>query len=48
MGYVGANNLEELQSKGRFVKITASGLKESHPHDIKIISEPPNYQLYQV
>ncbi len=48
MGYVGARNIEELRKNSRFVKISSSGLKESHPHDIRITSEPPNYQLYQV
>ena len=48
MGYVGAKNIEELRTKSRFVKISANGLKESHPHDIRITSEPPNYQIYQV
>lgn len=48
MGYVGARNIDELRTKSRFVKISANGLKESHPHDIRITSEPPNYQLYQV
>ena len=48
MGYVGARNIEELRTKSRFVKISANGLKESHPHDIRITSEPPNYQIYQV
>jgi IMP dehydrogenase len=43
MGYVGANNLEELREKARFVKITAGGLRESHPHDIMITEEPTNY-----
>ena len=48
MGYVGARNIEGLRTKSRFMKISASGLKESHPHDIRITSEPPNYQLYQI
>lgn len=42
MGYVGAHNIEELQ-QAKFVKITASGMAESHPHDITITSEAPNY-----
>ncbi len=45
MGYVGANNLDELRSKARFVRITAGGLKESHPHDILITEEPVNYEV---
>lgn len=48
MGYTGSRNIESLKVNGRFIKITASGLRESHPHDIRIISEPPNYQMYQV
>ncbi|MCW6168314.1 MAG: IMP dehydrogenase [Thermoplasmatales archaeon] len=48
MGYVGAPDIESLRMNSRFVKITSNGLKESHPHDIRIISEPPNYQIYQV
>lgn len=42
MGYVGAHNLAELQ-QAKFVRITASGMHESHPHDITITSEAPNY-----
>lgn len=44
MGYVGAANLTELREKARFVRITAGGLKESHPHDVVITEEPVNYQ----
>jgi len=43
MGYVGAADIGELQTKGRFVKITAAGVKESHPHDVVITKEAPNY-----
>lgn len=43
MGYVGAADVVELQAKGRFVRITAAGLKESHPHDIQMTVEAPNY-----
>ncbi|MBP6618773.1 MAG: IMP dehydrogenase [Leadbetterella sp.] len=42
MGYCGAANIAELQ-KAKFVKITSSGMKESHPHDIQITKEAPNY-----
>jgi IMP dehydrogenase len=45
MGYVGANTLDELRDKARFVQITAGGLKESHPHDIVITEEPVNYEV---
>ncbi|MDO9377954.1 MAG: IMP dehydrogenase [Nocardioidaceae bacterium] len=43
MFYVGAHTIPELQEKGRFVRITAAGLKESHPHDIQMTVEAPNY-----
>jgi IMP dehydrogenase len=43
MFYVGARTIPELQDKGRFVRITAAGLKESHPHDIQMTVEAPNY-----
>ncbi|MCQ4046354.1 IMP dehydrogenase [Streptantibioticus rubrisoli] len=43
MGYVGAATVPELKEKGRFVRITAAGLKESHPHDIQMTTEAPNY-----
>lgn len=44
MGYVGASSLDELRAKARFVRITAGGLKESHPHDVVITEEPVNYE----
>lgn len=44
MGYVGAATLGELREKARFVRITAGGLKESHPHDVVITEEPVNYE----
>jgi IMP dehydrogenase len=43
MGYAGANTIAELQRNGRFVRITPAGLKESHPHDIQLTVEAPNY-----
>ena len=43
MGYCGAHTIEELKNNGKFVKITAAGLRESHPHDISITKEAPNY-----
>ncbi len=43
MGYCGAHNIPELQEKAKFIKITGAGLKESHPHDIHITKEAPNY-----
>ncbi|PID94576.1 MAG: IMP dehydrogenase [Bacteroidales bacterium] len=45
MGYCGTPTIEALQNKGRFVQITASGLKESHPHDVDITVEAPNYSI---
>ncbi len=44
MGYCGCRNLQELQKKTTFVQITNAGLRESHPHDIIITNEAPNYQ----
>ena len=43
MFYVGARTIPELQARGRFVRITSAGLKESHPHDIQMTAEAPNY-----
>lgn len=45
MGYCGCHNVEELRTKSRFVRITSAGLKESHPHDIYITKEAPNYTM---
>ena len=45
MGYLGARNIQELQQKARFIRITSSGLKESHVHDVIITKEAPNYRL---
>lgn len=44
MFYVGANTVEELKNQGKFVRITSAGLKESHPHDITMTVEAPNYR----
>ncbi|NYJ02634.1 IMP dehydrogenase [Nocardioides thalensis] len=44
MFYVGARTIPELQDKGRFIRITSASLKESHPHDIEMTVEAPNYQ----
>ncbi|MBS3177154.1 MULTISPECIES: IMP dehydrogenase [unclassified Pseudoclavibacter] len=44
MFYVGARTVAELKAKGRFVRITPAGLKESHPHDVQMVSEAPNYR----
>ncbi len=43
MGYVGVSTIEDLKEKAQFIKITAASLKESHPHDIDITKESPNY-----
>ena len=45
MGYCGAHNIPELHEKAEFVKISAASLKESHPHDIHITKEAPNYSV---
>ena len=45
MGYCGTGSIEDLQENGRFIRITNAGLKESHPHDISITKEPPNYSI---
>ena len=45
MGYCGVKNIEELMNNTRFIRITSAGLKESHPHDVTITKESPNYSL---
>ncbi len=45
MGYCGVKNIKELQTKTKFVKMTEAGLKESHPHDVIITKEAPNYRV---
>ncbi|HOE66464.1 MAG TPA: IMP dehydrogenase [Candidatus Hydrogenedentes bacterium] len=45
MGYCGCRTIPELQERSAFVRVTASGVRESHPHDITITEEPPNYQV---
>lgn len=45
MGYCGARNIEELRTKARFIQVSAAGVKESHPHDITITQEAPNYSF---
>ena len=47
MGYCGCPTIEDLKEKGQFVKISAASLKESHPHDIHITKEAPNYTVEQ-
>ena len=43
MGYAGAATVAQLQATGQFVRITAAGLTESHPHDVQMTVEAPNY-----
>jgi IMP dehydrogenase len=45
MGYVGAKNIRELKENTRFIRITSASLRESHPHDVQITKEAPNYHL---
>ncbi len=45
MGYTGAEDIEQLRKRGKFVVITQAGITESHPHDIMILAEPPNYKV---
>jgi IMP dehydrogenase len=45
MFYVGARSTPELKERGKFVRITPAGLKESHPHDVTLIAEAPNYSV---
>lgn len=45
MGYCGAKDIPTLQKEGRFIRITAAGLRESHPHDVQITKEAPNYSI---
>ena len=43
MGYCGCENINDLKNNSKFVKITGSGLQESHPHNVMITKESPNY-----
>ncbi|HWK80106.1 MAG TPA: IMP dehydrogenase, partial [Thermomicrobiales bacterium] len=45
MGYVGAATIEDLRTKAQFVQITSAGLRESHPHDVTVTKEAPNYRV---
>jgi IMP dehydrogenase len=47
MGYVGAGNLQELRENAQFIKMSGAGLIESHPHDIQITKEAPNYSIHR-
>ena len=43
MFYLGARTIDEVKANGQFVRITSAGLKESHPHDVQMVVEAPNY-----
>ncbi len=45
MGYCGAENLRKFQEQAEFIKVTSAGVKESHPHEVRIVKEAPNYQV---
>ncbi|MCU0411842.1 MAG: IMP dehydrogenase, partial [Bacteroidetes bacterium] len=45
MGYCGCRTIAEMKAKAKFVRMTEAGLRESHPHDITITKEAPNYHL---
>jgi IMP dehydrogenase len=45
MGYAGAATIDDLRTKARFVRISGAGLRESHPHSVRITTEPPNYRI---
>jgi IMP dehydrogenase len=45
MGYCGVRSIEELRTQTRFVRVSSAGLRESHPHDITITQEAPNYEI---
>jgi len=45
MGYCGVGSIEELRTKSRFVRVSSAGLRESHPHDVTITQEAPNYEI---
>jgi IMP dehydrogenase len=48
LGYCGAPTIEHLRKNGKFVKVSAAGVAESHPHDIMITKEAPNYTMREV
>jgi IMP dehydrogenase/GMP reductase len=47
MGYSGTKDIKTLKSKGKFIRITLAGLTESHPHDVILTQEAPNYQSHK-
>ena len=44
MGYTGSSSLDDLRANARFVRVSGAGMRESHPHDVTITKEAPNYQ----
>lgn len=46
MGYVGAGTIQELHDNAQFVEMSGAGLIESHPHDVQITNEAPNYSMH--
>jgi IMP dehydrogenase len=48
MGYCGAPTIEQLRKGSKFVRVSAAGVTESHPHDILITKEPPNYSTREM
>jgi IMP dehydrogenase len=47
MGYTGSKTISEMHTRARFVRITNAGMTESHPHNIMITDEAPNYRLFE-
>jgi IMP dehydrogenase len=47
MGYLGASSIDALRENAEFIEITGAGLRESHPHDVQITEEAPNYSSYR-
>lgn len=47
MFYLGAENIQSLQNRGKFIRITSAGLRESHPHDVHMVAPAPNYRIMQ-
>ena len=45
MGYCGAKDIQDFHKKAEFIQTTTAGIKESHPHEVKIMKEAPNYQV---
>ena len=45
MGYCGAENIDDFHKKAEFIEVTSAAVKESHPHEVKITKEAPNYQV---